>query len=1681
MSDSSLSFASTSTFRNNLLGRNLAPYSVQGVFTPPITNVAYETVLTVSNVIDSPDNLISEDVFANQLYPLNEYGPNGGYDTNITFNGPPLPVASNSGEYSPNETALDIINEATIDAQFIENRYGPTGGFNDLYEVDNIQLNGITSNPYWQPPSFLPSFYTPYEILTNDNPNGSNGLLSQDSFIARIGAERLQYAFQQRVAAEIFQNTVGQVNLATLQDPFEASLIVTGQQPLIYKNWKITVPENPILRIVDLATRLSSAYWPVSPIPGDYFELGGVSQNQQTSLALNTINQLTGGFLGPVLNITRNPSETFLANTGNGQRSALFANIDYNRYQPSYDRNYGGILGVVSGVADLITNLINPDNGTLIGGYYVGSRNAEPSSITSPPNQVPVNVFGEQVQAPVYGPSELGILYEGNQDVLNFGLASKSYGNGGGIGGQFVWVSPKYKDNAGYNPTVGGGVGSTDENYNEVSSDYTRDESTNITFKGNSILDNTQRLIDAADNVQGISRLKHVGNAINQVSKVFNDGYKEMTKGSKVVSYIDNTTGEEAGTEYCRVFAKDTPYLMYNDLQKTDGITTQGRRSTFSVLDNTFNLNIAPTRNPGSTNIIQGGSNSSGYVKKYMFSIENLAWKTSSRPGFTYDDLPVCERGPNGGRIMWFPPYNLKFSDSSTATWNSNSFLGRPEPIYTYKETSRTGTLSWTIIVDNPSVTNLIVEQQLKGKNKERIDSVLSSFFAGCTKFDIYDLAKKYNTLKPSDLMTYQEILNNPRLTNEELEGVVQEIPVVNTGIGGQNSGTQANPAITNGGGENNSIDLIGPFENEFLDFAFYFENDIPGPGDKETTTVNYQTIYDTYTSSLNINKYVNNANSLFNDGDINRNVQQFFDGVIINNFNRITAGENSFIQQSYKLLSQGIAQTITIEMEGSASAIATPEYNKRLSLRRIDSIRNYFKQTILKDYVDISFKIASATGFGEEIVIPKYSNEIGASGQTFQTVNSGTGTDVDCRQNIKNKNGNVTASSQVYAANAMACRRVRIKTISVQKKVITPNPEEPVNEVVDVFPQITANTETIRVPLRPPVPQPTKTVQQKLKDSLGKRILRNLLTECDYFEVVKENVPFLYDSFRERIKYFNPAFHSMTPEGLNARLTFLNQCVRPGETIPVIGTDGKPRINDAVNTSFGAPPVLVLRIGDFYNCKIIPDSVSFTYDSSLLDLNPEGIGVQPMLANVSMNFKMIGGHGIAEPVEQLQNALSFNYYANTEIYDERSVWTEDTTAIDKQIATALGLEPEVNTPVNNVTPQPTNDGGSTIGEIITNKPVEGGSEGEISYLKIMDSLLTDSKNYFTLLVNKLEEINKNFNYGIVQLVNQERYFAIGPLSTPQENTCIIYGSPINISNKVDEVFNQIYQDINNSNNPIMYEFVQLEFQPSTKTTVANNMTNYIKTQVQPTVAGNITVILQDILNFEQSFIQNIRKANLVLEKHDGKIDSTNLPSIYTLTSTDEVSPTTLSSASDTFQELQDDLNDFGVTMDDFNDYLIKNEIITESYDGPGEIRLIKINDNDISNNCFFMMLGRILSQNAKKEEFINACLKGVENINEPYSIQNKFKKIVNDLSSDYKNEIEKEEELFQDFKKQNEYKNYVDGVEELMYKSGKTRKFTFSTVTPSSEEVKTQFKELYDGQNHGGTYTYLGKTILTN
>lgn len=159
---------------------------------------------------------------------------------------------------------------------------------------------------------------------------------------------------------------------------------------------------------------------------------------------------------------------------------------------------------------------------------------------------------------------------------------------------------------------------------------------------------------------------------------------------------------------------------------------------------------------------------------------------------------------------------------------------------------------------------------------------------------------------------------------------------------------------------------------------------------------------------------------------------------------------------------------------------------------------------------------------------------------------------------------------------------------------------------------------------------------------------------EYHFYQQYFADHPFVFERLQEKIKYFNPAFHSMTPEGFNARLTFLNQCTRQGNTKTMSDVGGVT----ANNLAFGRPPFCVLRLGDFYNQMIVIENISIDYsvsDGLQWDLNPEGNGVQPMLCNVNISFKFIGGGDITGPVKRLQNAMTFNYYANTSFYDNRA------------------------------------------------------------------------------------------------------------------------------------------------------------------------------------------------------------------------------------------------------------------------------------------------------------------------------------------------------------------------------------------------------------------------------------------
>jgi len=73
-----------------------------------------------------------------------------------------------------------------------------------------------------------------------------------------------------------------------------------------------------------------------------------------------------------------------------------------------------------------------------------------------------------------------------------------------------------------------------------------------------------------------------------------------------------------------------------------------------------------------------------------------------------------------------------------------------------------------------------------------------------------------------------------------------------------------------------------------------------------------------------------------------------------------------------------------------------------------------------------------------------------------------------------------------------------------------------------------------------------------------------------------------------------------------------------------------------------------VLRVGDFWYTKVVIESVTIDYADTNWDMNPEGFGMQPMTASITLQMKVIGGQSLKGPIDALQNAVSFNYYANS-------------------------------------------------------------------------------------------------------------------------------------------------------------------------------------------------------------------------------------------------------------------------------------------------------------------------------------------------------------------------------------------------------------------------------------------------
>ena len=1208
----------------------------------------------------------------------------------------------------------------------------------------------------------------PYFEKTND---GLIGILTTDNYdtesaLFRFAANNIRNNPDGPVQARISQNltaaTVGRVRLADALTGNEATAIniVTGRESIIEKNYKITVAKTAVGKAIDFVQTVVGVEFPWSEIPGDYLSnpRNPIENRREPRTELGAVLQDVTGALGSMIGInrkpksSRKPSDLMIEYMGQGQKQILYDNLSYSKYAPNYtttarSQNSSKIFNLADRAAQGVNRLLGTEAPR--GVAYIGDDRGDDVKYAT-------NDFNDNK---IRGSYYMSLMFDPVQSELF--EKQKNITEGGTIGGKLAWIGKNSRNE----------LGANNAEWQSESGEFNDTVSTKYGFRDSSIMGKTQEILDSMP-LDGASSRSHVGNAIDQTSRIFREGESMISRGS-AIKYVDKF-GEETGVEYCRVWTKDRAYYNYSDTMKRTGNI---RKFDDSVMSTPWNLNIAPMSNGDrefegfSTNIFKQGDGF--YAKKYMFSIENLAWKTSNTPGFTYNDLPYCERGANGGRVMWFPPYDLKVSEQNSARWTDNTFLGRPEPIYTYSDTSRSGQISFKVVVDHPSVLNLLVREHFRNMSDEEADNYINAFFAGCEELDFYDLIRRYTHLDRDDIKLIKWFLEKGKDPKETIKyrTEIEPVEIVETD-------TDTNDEVKQG--EKISSGQI----------VLKYENDIPGPRLQTVTSPKkYSDMWTSfYPSKATYETNLESALNTLSTATVTAQIKKEKDFIFGNPDISITAADiqtqktkiGDYFEESQKqfesytgktaTLKQDLVdkkvQNITLKVESSCSSVASGFYNEKLSLRRSHSIIQDFFDKIsngskpeIKWVSGIDRNIEANNGEndvtivvrGKGIVIkreyPLRDFGYDTDGKlVIDSINWGenfTGKGNNPDQICVGKEFQSQTALKVYTPIAYFCRQSRVDFEYVKEPEKTP--EKPTPKVPDPVTRIV----------------PDGTIKEKPSDKKPridpmKRIIMKTLSECYYFKKLEEDSPLAFKSLREKLKYFHPGFHSTTPEGLNSRLTFLLQCVRPGDTIPIKGLTDVTDLN-ARNTSFGPPPICVLRVGDFYHSKIAIRDVNITFDEAVWDLNPEGIGVQPMIANVSLQVNFIGGHGLAKPVERLQNALSSNFYANTEMYDERSISTNETIGGKKaEEFTKEFLEDLQKSSSNNLEKDNPTQNEITKGSYI------GVVDGEnLTYHSLVDDVFTNTVNYFKKYEGTYNKVLTNYGVDVTTMLLSPTYRTI--------------------------------------------------------------------------------------------------------------------------------------------------------------------------------------------------------------------------------------------------------------------------------------------------------------------------------
>ena len=720
------------------------------------------------------------------------------------------------------------------------------------------------------------------------------------------------------------------------------------------------------------------------------------------------------------------------------------------------------------------------------------------------------------------------------------------------------------------------------------------------------------------DNYSGASRLLEKTNQLFKDAKIgslinrfhtngiveggeFITAYNEtygMSRGRNLLkaSGVTNTGYEDP---YCRVWTAHHQYSKLKDrirpfvddngkpkslsetqsnyglMRPDEGLT---RLNDYSVLGADGFVKITPTHDDNG-NLVQEADK----LKNYMFSIENLAWRDVAK-NKTSKALSKEQRGPNGGRIMWFPPYNLKFSENVNVNWNANSFIGRGEEIYTYTNTVRSGTLDFTLLIDHPSILN-----KWRGTgpidDKEEKERDLLRFFEGCG--NINDAVEPTKPIKEEEEVKTEELPNvdpKPTYHTKKIAYVVF-FPNNFSGYDYLKKDQKFGDAIA----ELRDYNSGATSEKRDKDFASQLVKD-----------------YNKISEGLTPKTFdIEIKQTLFAGADDIDEIHYFDD---LENIGTQITGDKIFGYSSQN------CKVLNIEVKGFASSHGYEKLNKNLCDRRRTLVEELIKEKA--PYLEAEWSKKEGT----IINVPDIGNMQYVNAKEAKLARAAYAI-INIQWKEDNKTGDDSLSDNVTKTlNGVSFSHYSNRESSGFTKA--------------------SNIQTV-------------------KEVLDEEYTYD--NEYLYFsEVMGDEL--VYKHIVDKVRFFDPAFHSITPEGFNARLTFLHQCTRQGPTNAV--SSGRVKVDNgdnyltfAGNLAFGRAPYCILRIGDFFNTKICIDSMSITYDNNGVqwDLNPEGVGVQPMYANVSLSFKFLGGQDLVKPIERLQNAVTANYYANASVYSRHA------------------------------------------------------------------------------------------------------------------------------------------------------------------------------------------------------------------------------------------------------------------------------------------------------------------------------------------------------------------------------------------------------------------------------------------